>query len=129
MQQQVALSRNGEPIQVPVPDNFMGERSSESPVLMLTTQFHPFTMAEIELIESFIKTLPYTQSLSRGGVMLSEDDPLLLENHDFLDNLESLESLPKTRFVKGGGENSVFARVLLIRESGFMGNGKPALTD
>jgi hypothetical protein len=129
MQQQVALSRNAESLQINIPEDFQGARSSESPHLWLTTQFHSFTLDEIEVIEQYLKTLPYSQSLSRGAVMLEEDDPLLLEDHDFLDALEKKESLNASRFVQNGGENSIFNRVLLIREAGFLGSGKPALTE
>jgi hypothetical protein len=129
MLKQIALSRNVEPLQIIVPENFQGDRSSEESQLMLTTQFHAFTLDEIELIQQFLTTLPYVQTLSMGAVMLGEDDPLLSTSHEFLDGLETRESLPKTRFVKGGGEHSIMARVLLIRESGFLGSGKPALTE
>jgi hypothetical protein len=129
MLKQIALSRNVEPLQIPVPENFQGDRSSEEPQLMLTTQFHSFTLDEIGLIEQFLTTLPYVQTLAMGGVMLGDDDPLLTADHEFLDALETLESLPKTRFAKGGGENSIMARILLIRESGFIGSGKLALAE
>lgn len=127
MLQQIALSRNGEPLQIMIPEDFQGERSSEESQLMLTTQFHPFTLDEIELIQHYLTTLPYTQTLSLGAVMLGEDDPLLELDQDALDAIETLESLPKTRFVNGGGENSIMNRVLLLRESGFLGSGKTAL--
>ena len=127
MLQQIALSRNGEPLQIMIPEDFQGERSSEETQLMLTTQFHSFTLDEIELIREYLTTLPYTQTLSMGAVMLGEDDPLLDSDHDFLDSIEARESLSKTRFVNGGGENSIMNRVLLIRESGFFGRGKAAL--
>ena len=129
MQQQVALSRNVEPLQIAVPGNFQGARSSEESQLMLSTQFHPFTLDEIGLIEKYLVTLPYTQTLSRGAVMISGEDPLLESSHEFLDSIEALESLPKTRFGNGGGENSIMNRVLLIRESGFFGSGKVALPE
>ena len=129
MLQQIALSRNVEPLQIVVPEDFQGQRSSEESQLMLTTQFHPFTLDEIELIRKYLTTLPYVQTLSLGAVMLGEDDPLLALEHDALDAIEALESLPRTRFGNSGGENSVMTRVLLIRESGFLGSGKAALPE
>jgi hypothetical protein len=127
MRQQVGLTRSAEPLQIPIPPGFEGMRSTEQDQIMLTTQFHPYTLDEIALIEKYLTTLPYVQTLSKGAVMLDEDDPLLEADHEFLDALETRESLPKSRFAKGGGEYSIMNRVLLIRESGFTGSGKPAL--
>jgi hypothetical protein len=127
-QQQVALRLGREPLQIPVPEDFTGDRSSDEPEIFLGTQFHPLTFDEIKLCIAFISTLPYKQSLMKGAIILDEEDPLLTADHEKLNAVELENNLPNSEFVFQGGKRSPFERVLLIREQGVLGSGNKQLT-
>jgi|GEM_PF-2846149 len=122
-QQQVALARAGEPIQVCLPADFQGQRSNpRSNEIFLFTGFTPLTFDEIAAVEAHLTTLPYPQSLQYGTVILDPDDPLQGTTHEQLDRIERTAGLPQTRFAASGGERGVLERVILIREADYWGD-------
>jgi hypothetical protein len=129
MLQYVGLKYGHEPLQVHVPENFEGLRSSEDDELYVEVQMKAFTLDELALIQSAIDSLSYPQALVKGAVIVDEDDPLISADHQFLDALELREGLRNSRMCSGGGERSIYERVLIIRESGFAGNGNAELPE
>ncbi|NJR41076.1 MAG: hypothetical protein HC781_22340 [Leptolyngbyaceae cyanobacterium CSU_1_4] len=127
-QQQVALRLGREPLQITVPENFTGKRSSDETEIFLSTQFHPLTFDEIDLCSRHIDTLPYKQSLVKGAIILDPEDPLLSADHEKLNKVERESHLPNSEFVLNGGKRSIIERVLLIREQGVLSNGDKQLT-
>ena len=124
MQQYVSLKYGHEPLQVQVPDSFEGDRSSIDDEIYLETVPKLLTNDEIVLCEAMIKTLPYKQSLIRGAVFYGDNDPLLECDHDQLDAIEVQNSLTASRSVSNGGTRSLYERVLIIREQGYIASGK-----
>lgn len=129
---QTALSRPVEPLQIPYPKGFKGERRHPelSEEIFISTEMTDLTLDEIKVVEDFLKKLPYPQSLIFGtdlGV-LQEDDPLLKMTPGQLDNLERQENLTPSRISPNGGERTVFERVIQIRvDGGYDGNGNLSL--
>ena len=123
MKNQVSLQYGREPLQIPVPADFTGERSSEESEIFLSTLPCVLTQDEIKLAETHLKALPYKQSLVFGAVFLDENDPLLQHDHAKLNEIEKHANHANTEFVQGGGRRSIYERVLLIRERGYQANG------
>ena len=129
---QTALSRPVEPLQIPYPEGFKGERRHPdmSEEIFISTEMTDLTLDEIQVVENFLKKLPYPQSLIFGtdlGV-LQEDDPLLGLTAEQLDRLELQENFPPSRNSPNGGERTIFERVLQIRvDGGYDGNGRLSL--
>lgn len=95
--------------------------------LYVTTAMAEFTQDEIDVIEIYLTRLPYRQSLTFGATFIDADDPLLSASHNEIDQLEQNSGSPATRHLPGGGERSVYERVLLIREHGYLSVGQLAL--
>lgn len=127
---QAALKYSREPLQIAYPSDYVGEKSiPNEDEIFISTQPRMLTIDEIELIENFLTKLPYTQSLYFTGlVLIDPGDSLLKASHDDLDLVEKNAQLSNTRLAPGGGTRSVMERVLLIREAGYYGNGKIAIT-
>lgn len=129
---QTALSRPVEPLQIPYPKGFKGERRHPelSEEIFISTEMADLTLDEIEVVKKFLKTLPYDQSLVFGtdlGV-LQEDDPLLKMTPAQLDKVERQEGFAPTRISPNGGERTVLERVIILRvDGGYDGNGSPSL--
>jgi hypothetical protein len=127
---QAKLQRSAEPLQIPFPDGWGGERSGEPDDTTLLINQSPrwLTTDEALLVEGYIAKLPYRQSLERtGAVLIDADDPLLTASHDDLDTAEVAAQLPNTRFLIGGGTRSSQERVLILRERGYRGGAFRAI--
>lgn len=129
---QTALARPVEPLQIPYPKGFKGERRHPelSEEIFISTEMTDLTLDEIEVVEKFLEKLPYAQSLIFGtdlGV-LQEDDPLLKMTPELFDRLERQEGFESTRISPNGGERTVFERALILRVDGnYEGNGMLSL--
>jgi len=124
---QVALGRPGESLQIPYPSGFKGEKSDpRATEIRLNHSFRLLTVDEVAVAEDFLKTLPYSQSLSTGAHFIDPNDPLLSSSHDHLDQIEADQKMTNTRSSPNGGERSVRERVLIIRES-YQGVGQMAI--
>jgi len=129
---QTALARPVEPLQIPYPKGFKGERRHPelSEEIFITTEMTDLTLDEIAVVEKFLEKLPYDQSLIFGtdlGV-LQEDDPLLKMTPAQLDKLERQEGFQPTRISPNGGERTILERVIILRvDGGYDGNGVPSL--
>lgn len=126
--QEAALAKAVEPLQIPYPRNFSGEKTKpDATQLYISTEFAIFTVDELEVIGQFLTKLPYPQSLKLGASFLAEDDPLLSVDQDELDAIEAREGIPNSRTAPGGGERAARERVIILRESGYAGSGTKAL--
>ena len=129
---QTALSHSVEPLQIPYPKGFKGERRHPelSEEIFISTEMTELTLDEIQVVKKFLEKLPYSQSLRFGtdlGV-LQEDDPLLKLTAEQLDRLEAQENFTPSRVSPNGGERTIFERVLQIRvDGGYDGNGRLSL--
>jgi len=121
------LKTGREPLQVSIPEDFQGDRSSEEKEIFLGTEPLMLTDDEIALCRTFCKTLPYKQDVVTAAVFLDEDDPLLSADHQKLNRIEKEAGLPNTEFASLGGQRSTYERVLLIREGGYLGQGSKQL--
>lgn len=122
-----------EPLQIPYPRNFSGQKSvSEDDLGFFISQEPRFlTNDEIGLVRAYLPKLPYSQDLVLTGcVMIDSNDPMLDYSHDRLDEVERRHKLSSSRYAPGGGERAVRERVLIVRESGILGdtNGLIALS-
>lgn len=129
MFKQACLKRGLEPLQIPYPKNYEGQKSG-SPSdreFHLSTQPRFLTEDEINIAQSFIAKLPYKQSLVLTGCVMVGKDPLFEKNHTQLDAIEKSVGLPNTRYSSAGGERSVVERVLILREHGYEGHGSTQL--
>ena len=131
MQYLVRLKNSVEPLHIPYPENYQGQKTdSEDSEFNLSTIPRRLTLDEITLAKEYVSLLPYKQSLAfPNGVFLDESDPLLNKTHDQLDQIEGQNRLKNTR---KGGKNSSLERTLLervvrIRQSGYTGNGSIAM--
>lgn len=126
---EAALRHPKEPLQISYPRNFMGQKSGREADAEFHVSCEPrfLTPDEIEVAQTFIEKLPYTQALDKTGAVLIGDDSLLEKDHDYLDDIEKAQSLSNTRFVSGTSERTVAERVLIIRERGYFGNGSKIL--
>ncbi len=127
---QAKLLRSGEPLQIPYPDQWGGERSGQpdDPTLLVNQVPRWLTPDEATLVRDYIAKLPYRQSLEEtGAVLIDQDDILLAANHDELDTAEAAAQLPNTRFLIGGGTRSTTERVLILRERGYRGGAFRAI--
>ncbi len=127
---QVKLQRSGEPLQIPYPESWEGERSgtAEDTTLLVNQMPRWVTPDEELLIKDYIAKLPYRQSLERtGAVQIDADDPLLSATHDELDTAEAAAQLANTRSLIGGGTRSIQERVLILRERGYRGGAHRAI--
>jgi hypothetical protein len=130
MKQYLSLRYGREPLQVPIPEDFQGERGDpDAPDLWITTQPGLFTLDEQQVIEAYLPTLPYSQVLVKGAIMIDSDDPLLELDHEGLSKVEAENGLQITEFAPGSGRRTLYERVLIIREQGFLGNGKLMLAE
>jgi hypothetical protein len=130
------LARPVEPLQIPYPKDFKGDRRTpEHPelseeIFISPGQMTDLTLDEIEVVKKFLEKLPYAQSLLFGtdlGV-LQEEDPLLKMTQDQLDKLERQEGLTPSRSSPNGGDRTIFERVIGIRVDGnYDGNGMLSL--
>lgn len=130
---QTALARPVEPLQIPYPKGFKGDRRHPelSEEIFISSEFADLTLDEIKVVEDFLKKLPYSQSLIFGADLgvLQEDDPLLNMTSDQLDRLEQREGFASSRMSPNGGERTVFERVIQIRVDGnYDGNGMRSLS-
>jgi hypothetical protein len=126
---EAALRHPKEPLQIPYPRNYQGEKSGRESDAEFHISCEPryLTPGEIEVAETFVKKLPYTQVLDRTGAVIIGDDSLLEKDHDYLDDIEKAQGLSNTRYVSGTSERAVAERVLIIRERGYFGNGSKIL--
>lgn len=127
---QVRLLQTSEPLQIPYPDGWEGERSGQpdDPTLLINQFPRWVTPDEELLIKDYISRLPYRQSLERtGAVRIDADDPLLSATHDELDMVEASAQLKNTRSLIGGGTRSIQERVLILRERGYRGGAFRAI--
>jgi hypothetical protein len=129
---QTALSRPGEPLQIPYPKGFKGERRDPelSEEIFISTEMTDLTLDEIQVVKKFLEGLPYPQSLIFGTDLnvLQKNDPLLGLTAEQLDRLELQENFPPSRISPNGGERTIFERVLQIRvDGGYEGNGSLSL--
>lgn len=127
---QVRLQQSGEPLQIPYPAEWQGDRSgtSDDPTLLINQMPRWVTPDEALLIEDYLKKLPYRQSLERtGAVRIDADDPLLSATHEELDTAEAAAQLANTRTLIGGGTRSIQERVLILRERGYRGGPHRAI--
>lgn len=127
---QAHLRIGREPLQIRYPEDFDGEKYDGGNLDFDDSEFHVsteprfFSLAEIEIIREYLKSLPYSQDLVLTGcTMIDEEDPLLELDHEQLDTLEKDQLLRSTRKPVGGGTRQLFERVLLIREAGYEGTG------
>jgi hypothetical protein len=131
MKKQVYLKSNKEALQIPYPVNFPEAEKSLDPddrEIHLNSSPRWLTPSEIEVVEAYLQTLPYAQSLLlTGAVAIDESDPLLTLTLEQLDEMEAEESLPSTKYSIGGGIRQLNERVLIIRESGYSGVGRKQL--
>jgi len=129
---QTALARPVEPLQIPYPKGFKGDRRHPelSEEIFISTEMADLTLDEIKVVDDFLKKLPYAQSLIFGtdlGV-IQEDDPLLKMTSAQLDKLERQEGFAPSRMSPNGGERTIFERVIQIRVDGnYDGNGMLSL--
>lgn len=130
MLKQVQLRSNQEPLQIPYPPDFDGEKSGEEEdeEFFLDTIPRFLTKDECDLAKNYIATLHYPQDLVYTGcTLIDPDDPLLNFSQEQLDELEKNAQLSSTSEASGGGRLTIQQRVLLIRENGYEGDGKKAL--
>ena len=128
MRKQVALSKSYEPLQIPIPRGFKGERTDPSATeFYITTTYTVLSIDEIAVVQEFLKKLPYQQSLSFGALLIDPNDPLLKSSHEDLDQIEARSGMVSSRNAPRGGNRSIVERVLQIRELGYVGNGHKAL--
>jgi hypothetical protein len=129
---QVQLQNPREPLQIRYPDDFTGEKhageDSEDLEFYISTEPRFLTNDEIDLVNEFLKKIPYPQKLvPTGCVMVDPDDPLWGFDHDRLDKVEKEQNLPSSRKHPNGGTRQLIERILLIRERGYEGNGLKSL--
>lgn len=126
---QVYLQYHKEPLQIPYPPGFTGEKTKEDVTeIYVNSQPRLLTVDEIKVVEEFLRKLPYRQQLVvTGMVNTGKDDPLLNLSHEQLDDIELRHSLPKTRYISKFVERSIYTRVLILRESGFNANANLSL--
>lgn len=130
---QVYLQNAHEPLQIPYPPNYSGEKTkvdedSDDQEFHVSTEPRFLTQDEIDLVNDFLKRSVYPQKLLLTGcVMIDPDDPLLDVDHDKLDKVEADQGLPNSRKHPNGGTRQIYERVLLIRERGYEGNGLKSL--
>lgn len=128
MLRQARLTKSFEPLQIPYPSGFTGQKSrSGATEIMVGPQMATYTADEIKVIEDYLAKLPYPQALAFGTVFTDANDPLLKMTHDAIDAIEQSISAPSTRKSPGGGERQVRERVYILRENGYYGNGGTAL--
>lgn len=126
--QEAALTKAVEPLQIPFPRNFSGQKTNpDATQLYVSTEFAVYTLDELGVISQFLPKLPYAQTLKFGASFLDAADPLLEFDQDRLDALEERESMPNSRTAPGGGERSLRERVIILREQGYAGSGTKAL--
>jgi hypothetical protein len=131
MQKQAYLKIGSESLQIPYPPDFKGAKSLdiEDTEIHINSIPRLLTEDEIPLVENYIKTLPYPQSLLfTGAVFLDPSDPLVAMSNAELDKLEADELIPSTKYSKDGGLRQPYERVLILRESGYQGVGRKQLT-
>ncbi len=131
MNRQVCLRSGREPLQIAYPEGFSGVKfDPESTEINISREMRLLSQDEIAVVERYLdpKNLPYKQSLNYGAIMVDQDDPLLQIDHDALNQVEKDSSLASTEFAIGGGRRSLYERVLILRESGFAGNGSKSLS-
>lgn len=131
MQKQSYLKNGSESLQIPYPPDFKGAKSLdiEDTEIHINSIPRMLTEDEIPLVEGYLKTLPYSQSLIfTGAVFLDPTDPLIGMDNDGIDRLEAEELLPSTKYSQGGGLRQPLERVLILRESGYQGVGRKQLT-
>jgi len=131
VRKQVRLKYGRAPVQVPYPADFKGERSNpdnDDNEVHISSVARYLSLDEIALVEAYVQKLPYAQQLVYTGATLVGEDPLLSPDttHDELDKIESTHGMPSSRTVPGG-ERDLRSRVLIIRERGFLGNGRQVL--
>lgn len=132
MLKQVKLRIRKEPLQIPYPEGWTGQKSThpEEEEILINNEPRWLTGDEIGLVQEFIATLPYSQFLDEtGAVLIDQDDPLLDASQDEIDKAYAAAGLPNNRTLPGGGERSARERVLILRESGYVGNGNQALME
>ncbi|MGB3203665.1 MAG: hypothetical protein WBB28_01615 [Crinalium sp.] len=126
---EASLKHNRPTLFVPYPADYAGEKSGDESDESFSLSVRPryLTEDEIHLAEALCKKLPYPQIvMTSGAVLLSEGDPLLEADQDYLDELELSLGVANTRSV-GNGTRATVERVLLIREAGYKGNGHKLL--
>lgn len=129
MKRQVRLENPVEPLQIPYPRGFMGQKSEmDEEEFMLTTLPRTLYDEEIDLAKEYIDRLPYRQKLVyTGAVFLDENDALLSKTHDQLDALEKKLNFKNSKLSPRGGIRTILQRVVMIRQQGYEGNGAYAL--
>lgn len=130
MQKQCYLKIGSESLQIPYPPDFKGAKSmdSEDTEIHINSLPRLLTEDEILVVEDYLKTLPYPQSLLfTGAIFLDPSDPLVAMDNIELDRLEDEDMLPSTKYSKDGGIRQPYERVLILRESGYKGVGRKQL--
>jgi len=128
LQRQVSLAGYPQAIAVPYPDDWDGFKSGDEDERHFSLSPQPTILSadEIEYGREYIATvmkLPNAQIVETGAIMGPPDDPLYQWDHDKLNQLEQELGFPNSEFIKSGGQNSVNARVIIIRERGYDQDG------
>lgn len=116
----VKLGVAQEPLLIPYPENWSGEKSVENSdrSFFLSCSPRTLSMDEIELAKSYVKELPYHQTVVfMGGVLVSPDDPLFAASASELSAYERRQGLPVTERNQSGGRRLPRERVHMIRET------------
>lgn len=132
IKKEVKLRVPREPLQIPYPKGFTGDKSNhpDDADFHLSTEPRYLTLDEIVVASGYAAKLPYPQSvLETGALLTDEEDELLAWSHSGLDELERNAGLRSTRYVinSGGCQRAVRERVYTIREQGYYGSGQKAL--
>lgn len=131
MLKQAKLRNGSESLQIPYPPDFKGAKSLDADDSEIHINSLPrlLTEDEIVIVEDYLKSLPYPQSLLfTGAIFLDPGDPLVAMDNTDLDRLEEEELLSSTKYSKDGGIRLPYERVLILRESGYQGVGRKQLT-
>ena len=122
---QCHLKRPKGPAQIPYPDGYKGDRTTDrsDDAFPLTTTPIFLSAGEYFLAQDYCKKLPYRQSVVRtGAVRTTHQDPLTSLGLDELTQLESALGFSCSRTAPGGGDRPISERVICIRDLGFVGD-------
>lgn len=122
---QAHLQRSGEPLQIPYPEGFGGEKSGDPDEsgFFLTALPRLLTRDEYAIAQTFIKILPYPQGLTRTGlVLMGTADPIAALTTEQISRLEALLGYADAAIAPGGGPRSHQERAILIRDRGYVGD-------
>ena len=130
MKKQAYLKSNKEALQISYPLDFEGEKSldPDDQEIHLNSSPRWLTEEEILIVQAYLAALPYPQELLfTGAVAIDQTDPLLTLTLEQIDQLETEENLPSTKYSRDGGVRQLTERVLITREAGYLGMGRKQL--